>query len=401
MDADKILANLDKVQPFFQPVFSADQHQVIGYEILGRYEEDGDYKSLGSFFHDGSIPGEYRVEVDNYILESALERIRDYDEEFLVFINRDPNLLMMDHGEEFMEILKRHFQPEDLGRIVLELSDTIKAETFDPLQHVLAYYKTYGIKVAFDHIGEHSQLDKIAQISPNILKVDAEKLRMAGGDSYRVILHSVSVLARKIGANLLFEHIETDYQLRFGWKNGGRYYQGYFLAKPSDEFIPKDLLQEKFHLECQRYILHETKKLETVYQKTQEFNQSLHEFLKQQKSNVTREEMLLILAGKLDSVCFRLYVCDEEGYQTSPNILYRDGQWHTQQSYQNKNWSWRPYFLENIVKMKNEKKGILSDLYSDIETGETIRTFSYPLNNKEFIFLDLSYAFLYENDALL
>ncbi|MDQ7863715.1 EAL-associated domain-containing protein [Peribacillus frigoritolerans] len=103
----------------------------------------------------------------------------------------------------------------------------------------------------------------------------------------------------------------------------------------------------------------------------------------------------------MDSICFRLYICDEEGYQKSPNILHKDGQWIVQPSYMNKNWSWRPYFLENIVKMRNEKKGRLSDLYSDIETGETIRTFSYPLNNKEYIFCDLSYSYLYENEALL
>ena len=36
-------------------------------------------------------------------------------------------MLMLDHGEEFMEILHRHFQPEEMHRIVLELSDTISA----------------------------------------------------------------------------------------------------------------------------------------------------------------------------------------------------------------------------------------------------------------------------------
>lgn len=118
MDTEKILKNLDRVTPFFQPIFSADQHQVIGYEILGRYEEQSEYKSLGPFFHDSAVPEEYRVEVDNYVLEIALERIKDYGEDFLIFINRDPNLLMLDHGEEFMEILHRHFQPEEMHRIV-------------------------------------------------------------------------------------------------------------------------------------------------------------------------------------------------------------------------------------------------------------------------------------------
>ena len=401
MDADNILANLDRVVPFFQPIFSADQHQVIGYEILGRFEENSEYKSLGPFFQDATIPEEYRIEVDNYLLEVALERIKDYGEEFLIFINRDPNLLMFDHGEQFMETLKQHLELDELSRVVLELSDTIDIDNFEPLQHVLAYYKTYGIKVAFDHLGDHSQLDKIAQLSPNILKVNVEQMRISGGDAYQVVLFSLSMLARKIGASLLFENIETEYQLRFAWKNGGRYYQGYFLSRPDLLFIDKHKLREKFQQECQNFISYETKKLEAVYEKTQRFNEEINMFLKVQKRYESHEEMLKVLANKLEKVCFRLYVCDDQGYQTSPNILYKNGEWLIQKGYLNSNWSWRPYFLENIIKMRNEKTGILSDLYSDIETGETIRTFSYPINNKEYVFLDLSYSYLYENDALL
>ena len=72
-----------------------------------------------------------------------------------------------------------------------------------------------------------------------------------------------------------------------------------------------------------------------------------------------------------------------------------------QPEYCEKNWSWRPYFLENIFKMRSDKKGILSDLYRDIETGETIRTFSYPLNSEEYLFIDLSYEFLFQYEGLL
>ena len=238
---------------------------------------------------------------------------------------------MFDHGEEFMETLKRHLTLEELPRVVLELSDTIhKMDNVEPLQHVLAYYRTYGIKVAFDHLGEHSQLDKIAQLSPNILKVNVEQIRKSGGDSYQVILFSLSMLARKIGASLLFENIETAFQFRFAWKNGGRYYQGSYLAKPDILFIDKHLLREKFQQECQNFISYEMKKLEIVYQKTQWFNEELYEFLRLQKRYESHEEMLSVLASKMENICFRLYVCDDQGYQTSPNILHKDGKWLSQ-----------------------------------------------------------------------
>ncbi|RFU69900.1 EAL domain-containing protein [Bacillus sp. V59.32b] len=398
MDAMEILTNPEKVQPVFQPIFSADEHRVIGYEILGRFQHD---ISLGPFFHDQTIPEEYRIDVDNLLLEKALQQIVKNDENFLIFINRDPNLLLFDQGESFLEMIHKYLKPSEIGRVVLELSDTDYSHNLERLQHLLAYYKTYGIKIAIDHLGEESHLDRIAQMSPHILKINLDKLRKTGGDAFQVILFSLGMLARKIGANLLFEHIEQDYQLRFAWKNGARYYQGFYLAAPKLDFIDKDLLREKFQSESRNFISYEKKKLETVYQKTVQFNDEIHAFLNKHKKLDTYEALLGALGKSFESMCFRLYICDEEGFQKSPNVLKQNGEWITQQEYLHKNWSWRPYFLENIIKMKYEKKGILSDLYSDIDTGESIRTFSYPLNSEEYLFLDLSYSYLYEHDELL
>lgn len=50
MDALDILTDLDNVIPYFQPIFSADEHKVIGYEILGRYKSESEIISLGPFF---------------------------------------------------------------------------------------------------------------------------------------------------------------------------------------------------------------------------------------------------------------------------------------------------------------------------------------------------------------
>ncbi|PLS16497.1 diguanylate phosphodiesterase [Bacillus sp. M6-12] len=401
MDALEILSDLERVFPFFQPIFSADEHRVIGYEVLGRFRIDEGCISLGSFLQDETIPEEYRVEVDNLILKKALEKAEEQEgNDSWLFINRDPNLLMLDHGEEFLAILKSSLKTEQLNRVVLELSETIYNGELNPLLHLLEYYKTYGIKIAIDHIGQESHLDRIAQLSPQILKVNLDMIRQSGG-SYREFLYSLGMMARKIGANLLFENIETVYQLQFAWKNGGRYYQGFYLAKPGADFIDKDLLRVKFKNECHGFIVFEKKKLEAIYSKTMQYNNGISLLLSKYKRYEKYPELLQALAEELKDKCFRLYVCDSDGFQQSPNVFQNQGGWSVQQDYYGKNWSWRPYFLETIVKMRNEKKGILSDLYSDIETGETIRTFSYPLLNGDYLFIDLSYSYLYENEDLL
>lgn len=404
MDALDILTDLDNVFPYFQPIFSADEHRVIGYEVLGRYKGSDGIVSLGPFFQDENIPEEFRIEVDYEILKKALSKAQHLDKDILIFINRDADLLMYSDGEKFLNTLQEYEKKGiSLDRIVLEITERNYKGDIDHLDHLLNYYRTYGIKLAIDKLGnESSHLDRIGQLAPDILKVDLESMKSnAAAYNFNDILYSLSMLARKIGASMLFENIEMVYQLQYAWKNGGRYYQGYYLQKPAENFTDRDILKEKLRIECHRFIVHEKKKLESLYQVTLEFNDKLIDFVNKNKKITVYEDTLEQIALLLDGAAFRLYICDEDGFQKSANYFSRDGEWIFQNEYLHKNWSWRPYFLENIMKMRINKKGILSDLYTDIETGETIRTFSFPLNTNDYLFVDLSYNFLYEQDGLL
>lgn len=398
MDAMEVLTNLEHLQPYFQPIFSADEHIVIGYEILGRYVNDSGVVSLGPFFQDDSIPEEYRIDVDNVILRAALEKVKDIDENLLIFVNRDPNLLMLDHGFSFLEIVKEYLNENQLSRIVIELSEKKFNGDMESLHHLLTYYKTYGIKIAIDHLGADSHLDRLTTLSPQILKVNLEQLKYQGWDTHKDIIASIGTLARKIGATLMFESIETVYQLQFAWKNGGRYYQGFYLADPDGELIDTNLLKERFKQECHSFIVSEKRSLEQKFIKKEQLKESIQDIVFKSKPSIQNIEQLESLAHSLEGFSFRIYVCDEDGFQTSPNIVRHQGEWLVKKEFISKNWSWRPYFLKTIIKMRNSQRGQLSDSYSDIETGETIRTFSIPLNEFEYLFVDISYDYLYEHD---
>lgn len=403
MDPLEILSNLDNVIPYFQPIFSADEHKIIGYEVLGRYNSENDVVSLGPFFSDKQIPEEFRLEVDNTILTKALDKALSLDDELLIFVNRDADLLMLDHGEGFLKLLQMYQEKGiNINRIVLEISERNYEGSIDHLDHLLNYYRTYGLKLAIDKLGkESSHLDRIGQLAPNILKVDLHALRSTElGPSYYDILYSLSMLARKIGATLLFENIEMVYQLQYAWKNGGRYYQGYYLMDPQPTFQNTDILKERLKEEFHSFIVAEKLKLESIFLMARSFQNKTQELVVKSKKFQVYQELLEYLGSEMNNSAFRLYVCDEDGFQLSPNYYKNNKIWVFQDDQLNKNWSWRPYFLENIVRMKNEKRGILSDLYSDIETGETIRTFSYPLTNHEYLFIDISHEYLYEHNGL-
>jgi EAL domain-containing protein (putative c-di-GMP-specific phosphodiesterase class I) len=405
MDPLEIMAHIDRTFPYYQPVFSADEHTIIGYEILGRYQGEDGVISLGPFFLDEDIPDEFRLEVDNYILSKALEKSLENNVSTWFFVNRDANLLMMDQGESLLELLLRFCAKGlKMDQIVLEISEKQFNGDFEQLFHLIQYYKTYGIKIAIDNIGGDSdQWGRLAKVSPDILKVDLQHLRKeAGNTTFHNILYSLSMLARKIGSTLLFENIEVDYQLHFAWKNGGRYYQGFYLHYPSGEFLNGDIRKQKLQTKCQEYIEHEKRHLKAVYNLTlllqREINEQINELKRHSKD---LDSLLVSLAKNVEDKFFRLYICDENGFQLTDNLVRKMQKWEIHPQFKGKNWSWRPYFLENIMRMQNKNSGLLSDSYSDIETGETIRTFSYPLGEDNYLFMDLSYEFLYEQDGIL
>ncbi|CAH2716515.1 putative EAL-domain containing protein YkuI [Neobacillus rhizosphaerae] len=403
MDALEILSDLENCFPYFQPIISADEQRVIAYEVLGRYQSEGNIISLGPFFQDDQIPDEYKFEVDLLIVRKALEKALELEEDVSIFINRNAELLMYGHGEPFLqELLTFEKRGLRLQRIVLEISERKYQGDLNQFDHLLQYYRTYGIKIAIASIDSESpNFERIGQLDPNILKINLQALKSsATGMNFNDVLFSLSLLARKIGATLLFENIEMSYQLQFAWKNGGRYYQGYYLHPPSAEFIQRDLLKyrlkEKFH----DFISYEKRKLEAVFNTAEYFQAKVQEMVfKNRKAGY--EELFQALIKEMDQMAFRMYVCDGDGFQKSANIIKSKSGWSSQSEYIDKNWSWRPYFLENIIKMRHEQKGILSDLYCDIETGETIRTFSFPMNGNDYLFIDLSYQYLFEHDQLL
>jgi hypothetical protein len=195
--------------------------------------------------------------------------------------------------------------------------------------------------------------------------------------------------------------MEASYQLQYAWRHGGRYYQGYYLHKPGPSFIQEDYAKTVLIDKFQQFIRYEKRKLEAIHHLTEMLQNKIQQLLGRNKKIEELDSWLQAITEDFSEISFRMYVCDENGFQLSSNLIKKQGKWELKPEYKQKNWSWRPYFLEYVMKMRVEKKGLLSDVYSDIETGETVRTFSYPINNGQFIYIDLAYEYLYENQDFL
>ncbi|UJF36518.1 EAL-associated domain-containing protein [Paenibacillus hexagrammi] len=95
------------------------------------------------------------------------------------------------------------------------------------------------------------------------------------------------------------------------------------------------------------------------------------------------------ITGAVTESCIRIYICQEDGYQISSNFFRGPLGWERSEQYRGSNWIWRPYFISNLLIMDMHKQGILSQVYTDLETSRSIQTFSCVLAEGYYVFLDL------------
>ncbi|RNF39013.1 EAL-associated domain-containing protein [Planococcus salinus] len=403
MDPLYILENLHKVKPAFQPIVSAVKHTVIGYEVLGRIQYKGEWLSLGNFFHDSEVPDDFKAEVDGHLLRLAITKMLESSNKGYLFINRNARQLLIDGGENFLQPLKEfELQGFPMDRIVLEITEHDFDEDFDVLNHLLLYYKTYGIQIAVDHVGaKSSNIDRIRQLRPHILKIDTGIIRSHNPEVFQDIIYTLSVLARRIGARFSYENIEDDHQLSFAWKHGGHYYQGYQLAKPDFGLLSNADLSIDIGAKVKEFTQREKSRISGRLAFTLACEEKVKKQLSHWQGPEKIDSFIEAITCSFHDLSFRIYCCNSDGEQVSSNFRKQHEQWEVDPQAAGSHWAFRPYFLENMMQMKTWNKGRLSETYSDIETGEMIRTFSYPLSDQYFLFIDISYSFISENDFLL
>lgn len=400
MSVLEMLDKLDQIEVLFEPIYSADGHRVVAYEVIGQVEGEKSVIDMAQLTYDNEAPEDIRAEIEQLFVRKSLQSVTHLLDEVGLYIPCNPSLLMLDFGESYFSMLKEMVSEEKLPNITLVMTEHKYKGNIKQLHHLVRYIKTYGVKIALADVGSETNLENLLMLEPTVLKINVDQLNYGMWGSQNHVFATIRSLAIRMGTQLLIENIDTPYQLQQGWKNGARFYKGPYLQVPQKEFLSPDSLKERFRNECEQFITTEKKQLTLKYEEMKRLEKIICTYVEQYQPASNQQQKLIDLAKALENCAFRIYLCDNNGFQISPNIRWKDEQWEVQDCAKGKNWSWRPYFLLNIIKMTNDVKGEFSSVYSDIETGELTRTYSMALPNDEFLFIDISYEYLYEHNIV-
>ncbi|WP_028627176.1 EAL domain-containing protein [Metapseudomonas resinovorans] len=376
----------------FQPFIDTATGLIAGVEALGRLRQpDGTLQSVGPLFLDSRVSPTALRRLDRQLREDALRRLHEAPSEWFLSLNISPRWISRLRPGQTLPSLKqlqRFGVPAE--RIVFEITELGGAS--QRLADVVARYREAGARIAIDDFGAgYSQLDRVLALQPDILKLDMRLFQAAarGGPSGEVV-KALAQMAEKTGCWIIAEGVETEAELDFALECGARYVQGYLFAEPRLEFFETDAFVQRFALLRDRYVqskLAERARLMTLRRSLNQLMSRLRAWAESgapTSSLVSPEDYPWLL---------RIYQCDRNGTQITPNLHWGPGGWQEDASYRGHNWSWRPYFYQLLAEGWEERRLTLSTTYRDATTNQYCLTAGQFIDNgRRLLLVDIDAA---------
>ena len=224
------------VRPVFQPIFSMETGQPMGFEGLVRPVDGAPFPNAGSLFAAAEAANQ-TVELDLLCLEVVAAGAALLPEDAYLSVNLSPRTLESSdfRSSDVKGIFRRHGIA--LDRIVLELTERETVEDLDQLRGNVKKLRSAGLRLAADDVGAgNAGLRLLSEIQFDVVKIDLSLVQSGSShDPSHAILQALQGLAAQWGASVVAEGIETSEQLSVVRGLGIMAGQGYLLGRPAKE----------------------------------------------------------------------------------------------------------------------------------------------------------------------
>jgi EAL domain-containing protein (putative c-di-GMP-specific phosphodiesterase class I) len=216
----------------FQPILSLKKKAVLGLEALARPQG----MNVGEMFKQATISGRM-LEVDRLCRRKAMEDYKalvlPQDQRPLLFFNFEASLIdegVLGSGVIASAVRKSGLLPSD---VVIEINES-KVLDIGALRQFVDHYRELGFLIALDDLGAgHSNLPRIAELRPHIIKLDRSLIQDIDRDYFKQeTMKSLVALGHRVGCMVLAEGVETEAEVDTCANLGAELFQGFYFARP-------------------------------------------------------------------------------------------------------------------------------------------------------------------------
>ncbi|UBV44737.1 EAL domain-containing protein (plasmid) [Deinococcus taeanensis] len=217
-----------------QPIVALSSGQVYGYEALVRAEHDGALIGAWPLLQAAAAHGQARAfdaHARTTAIRQAYPQLGADQQLFLNFapgVVYNPDICLQTTFATCREV------GADFSRLVFEVTESEAFPDLTLLRSILDRYRQEGAQVALDDLGAgHTSLSYLAELKPDIVKLDRALVSGLHGDDRRLPLVTALIgYAHDLGVRVVAEGIETAGELTQIMALGADYAQGYFLGRP-------------------------------------------------------------------------------------------------------------------------------------------------------------------------
>jgi EAL domain-containing protein (putative c-di-GMP-specific phosphodiesterase class I) len=217
----------------FQPVVSAADERVVGFEALLRWDNE----ELGRVAPDRFIPLAEEtgviVPIGHWVIAEACRWAAQWPEEIGVAVNLSPAQL---HDPMLIEVVQRALADNGLApsRLELEITERLFVDDTPRTLERLAELNRLGVRFALDDFGTgYSSLGYLQKAVFSRIKIDRSFVsRATPGSEARAIIEAIVRLAGSLDMTTTAEGTETRAEFETCRDLGCSEVQGWLFGKP-------------------------------------------------------------------------------------------------------------------------------------------------------------------------
>jgi EAL domain-containing protein (putative c-di-GMP-specific phosphodiesterase class I) len=231
----------ESLNTYFQPIVGIKEKRIVGFEALSRGIDTatGDIIMPADLFFTARVMGRMK-ELDRLCRKKAVESFAAsrLGSDHILFLNIIPRMDEDTNAPDELHQIEQSAIEHNLSpySIAIEIVES-RVNVQNNLISFVEEYRNLGFLIVLDDFGaDHSNLDRIFHVKPDIIKIDRCLIDNVSRNYYKEsIVGSIVGLAGKIGSLSLAEGVERLDDIITCHELGINLFQGYYFAKPEND----------------------------------------------------------------------------------------------------------------------------------------------------------------------
>ncbi|MCP8898825.1 bifunctional diguanylate cyclase/phosphodiesterase [Gilvimarinus xylanilyticus] len=223
-----------RLYPVFQPIISANDNEIAGYEALIRGPADSGLARPDQLFAAASSLGQM-ARLEYTCRELACRAFVEQNLPGKLFLNMTPLSFTDSQYRDGVTMAILRELKLDPERVVFELTEKQPMDEYDLLRGACEHFQQQGFAVAIDDLGAgYAGLRIWSELNPDYVKIDRHFVKGIERSAVkREFVRFMLDIANRIGNKVIAEGIETAEEFSTLASMGVEYMQGFYIARPT------------------------------------------------------------------------------------------------------------------------------------------------------------------------